>query len=62
MRYCISRPVDGITINTEKEYLLDDEGRVMCFSTRMEAEYFLESHGIDRDVVDIEEVEEEDQA
>lgn len=43
--YCVTRPFDGITINTEVEYLLDDNGDVMLFDSTKKAKSFLLSHG-----------------
>ncbi len=42
----VARPVDGITINEQLEYLLDDTGRhPRFFNNQPEAEAFLAGHG-----------------
>jgi hypothetical protein len=38
--------VDGITLNTALEYLLDDTGEARVFNNQPEAESFLLSQGI----------------
>jgi hypothetical protein len=45
----VARPVDGITINTALEYLLDDSGQPRIFNNQPEAEAFLMTHGIPSD-------------
>lgn len=41
----VARPVDGITINEQLEYLLDDSGKPRVFQNQPEAEAFLLAHG-----------------
>ena len=43
----VSRPVDGITINGDLEFLLDDSGEVKVFDSPEEARSFLITNGID---------------
>ena len=37
MKYVVTRPVDGITINPELEVLLDDNGDVRMFDSEEQA-------------------------
>ena len=41
----IARPVDGITINEQIEYLLDDTNNPRVFNNKQDAETFLIAHG-----------------
>lgn len=41
----VARPVDGITVNTALEYLLDDTGQPRIFESQPAAEAFLLCHG-----------------
>ncbi len=41
----VARPVEGITINEELEYLLDDTGQPRIFENQPVAEAFLLCHG-----------------
>ena len=43
----VARPVDGITINDDLEFLLDDSGEVKVFDSPEEARSFLISNGVD---------------
>ncbi|MDE7243671.1 MAG: hypothetical protein K2O18_06820 [Oscillospiraceae bacterium] len=43
----VARPVDGITINGDLEFLLDDNGEVRVFNSPEEARSFLVAHGVD---------------
>lgn len=43
----VARPVDGITINGELEFLLDDSGEVKVFGSPEEAGSFLITNGVD---------------
>jgi hypothetical protein len=45
-RVTVARPVDGITLNTALEHLLDDTGEARIFNNQPEAEAFLLSQGI----------------
>ncbi len=42
----VCRPVDGITINAEVEFLLNDEGTVQIFGSHEVSKEFLRKHGI----------------
>ena len=43
----VGRPIDGITLNTELEYLLEKkDGNVMKFLNEKEARNFLRENGI----------------
>ena len=46
MPVIITRAVNGISINGNNEYVMDDEQNVMKFSTAQDALNFLEAHGI----------------
>jgi len=48
-RVMVARPVDGITLNSALEYVLDDKGQPRVFNNQPEAEGFLLSHGIPAD-------------
>ena len=43
----VARPIDGITINAELEFLLDDAGEVKVFDSPEEAKLFLVANGVD---------------
>ncbi len=43
----VARPVDGITINTELEFLLDDDGKVRTFDSPEQARLFLTAAGVE---------------
>lgn len=43
----IARPVGGITINSDSEFLLDDNGEVRVFNSPKEARTFLIANGVD---------------
>ncbi len=45
----VGRPVDGITINGELEFLLDDSGEVKVFDSPEQARSFLISNGVDKE-------------
>ena len=45
-RVVVARPVDGITLNTALEYLLDEKDEVIIFKNQLEAEAYL----LERDV------------
>jgi hypothetical protein len=47
--FCISRAIEGVTING-KEHLLNDDGSVMTFASREAALQFLDDNDIDADV------------
>jgi len=46
-RIIVARRVDGITLNTDLELLLDDDGKPIIFADQTEAETFLLEHGVD---------------
>ena len=46
-RTVVARPIDGITINAELEFLLDDAGEVKVFDSPEEAKLFLVANGVD---------------
>lgn len=48
----VARPVDGITINEQLEYLLDDDNEPRAFPNQPEAEAFLLAHGIDGETLE----------
>lgn len=43
----IARPIGGITINNELEFLLDNSGSVQVFDNPEQAKLFLDDAGID---------------
>ena len=43
----VARPVDGITINTELEFLLDDDGKIRMFDSPEQAKSFLFAAGVE---------------
>jgi len=43
----VARPVNGITINGELEFLLDDDGDIMMFDSSEQARSFLIANGVD---------------
>jgi hypothetical protein len=45
----VARPVDGITINTAIEYVLDDSGERRIFKNQPEAEAFMLGAGYESD-------------
>ena len=54
----VSRPLFGITLNGEKEYVLNSKGEVQIFDSVEDAERFLWEHGMsdeEREFVDISE-------
>ena len=46
-RVVAARPVDGITINSALEFLLDDSGAVRVFDSEEQARKFLMDAGVD---------------
>lgn len=44
----VARPIDGITINTKLEFLLDDNGEVRMFDNQEQAQSFLTAAGVER--------------
>ncbi len=45
-RIAVARPVNGITINSELEFLLDDGGEVRVFDSEEQARAFLIAAGV----------------
>lgn len=43
----VARPVDGITLNGELEFLLNDNGEIMIFDNSEQARSFLIANGVD---------------
>ena len=43
----VALPIDGITINTKLEFLLDDDGEVRIFDNQEQARKFLTDAGIE---------------
>lgn len=43
----VARPVNGITINSELEFLLDDSGAVLVFDSQEQARSFLTAAGVE---------------
>lgn len=43
----VARPIDGITINTALEFLLDDDGEVRMFDSPEQAKSFLTAAGVE---------------
>lgn len=56
---CVTRPYDGITINEEVEYLLDDDGNIMYFPTENAARDYLRDRGLTDDDMEYLNFEEE---
>ena len=48
-RVTVSRPFDGITLNTEMEDLLDGNGELLVFSNEYAARGYLLKRGCDED-------------
>ena len=42
----VGQPVNGISINSELEFLLDNEGAVRCFEDEDAAKAFLKGNGV----------------
>ena len=47
MSKVVARPVNGITLNDELEFLLDDNGEVRTFDSEKDARTFLIAAGVD---------------
>ena len=43
----VARPAEGITINSETEYLLDDDGDIRVFDSPEQARVFLIAAGVE---------------
>ena len=49
----VCRPYDGITLNNEVEYLLDEDEEIIEFEDVEAAKEYLVEHGVDDDYMDI---------
>ena len=45
-KVAVARPIDGITLNSEMEFLLDDSGEVRVFDSEEQAKVFLIAAGV----------------
>ena len=43
----VARPVNGITLNSEREFLLDDRGEIKEFDSVEQAQAFLTAAGVE---------------
>jgi len=48
----VCRPLEGITINTEVEYVLDDDGEIKEFEDVETAEEWLKEHGVTEEIME----------
>ena len=48
-KWCVTRPIDGLTSNTECEFLPDTNNKVMLFDSPDEAKDYLFAHGFSED-------------
>jgi hypothetical protein len=48
----VCRPFDGITLNTEVEYLLDEDGEIKKFKDVKTAKKWLREHGITEEIME----------
>lgn len=48
----VCRPLDGITLNTEVEYLLDDAGEIKKFEDVDTAKKWLREHGVTEGIME----------
>ena len=48
----VCRPFEGITLNTEVEYVLDDEGEIKEFEDVETAEEWLREHGVTEEIME----------
>lgn len=48
----VCRPFDGITLNTEVEYVLDDDGEIKEFEDVETAEEWLREHGVTEEIME----------
>ena len=53
MKITVSRPFDGVTLNGEREYLLNDDQTPMRFNDVASAKEFLRERGVDDDYMEI---------
>ncbi len=50
--YVVSRAIEGVTING-KEYLIDENDKIMTFETEADAKAFMDDSGVTEDAYDI---------
>lgn len=48
----VCRPLEGITLNTEVEYVLDDDGEIKEFEDVKTAEEWLREHGVTEEIME----------
>lgn len=48
----VCRPLDGITLNEEVEYLLDDDGEIKKFEDVDTAKEWLREHGVTEGIME----------
>ena len=48
----VCRPLEGISLNTEVEYVLDDDGEIKEFEDVETAEKWLTEHGVTEEVME----------
>ena len=59
-KYCIWRPAFGISLNAgHREYLQDENGKVLMFDTEPEAVSFLKKKGLDDEFINAVNIEQE---
>ena len=49
----VCRPLEGITLNTEVEYVLDDNGEIKKFKDVEIAKEWLREHGVTEDFMEL---------
>ena len=49
----VCRPYDGITVNEEVEFVLDDNNEIMKFDNESTAKKFLRDNGVGEEYMDI---------
>ena len=47
MKYIVTRPVGGVTLNGEREFLLDNTGEVHMFDSEEQTRSFLAAAGVE---------------
>ena len=48
----VCRPLEGISLNTEVEYVLDDDGEIKEFEDVETAEEWLREHGVTEEIME----------
>ena len=56
MAYVIGRPINGICLNG-REYVLDDNDKVLKFTTEEEAKKYLKDNGVTEEIIEDEGIE-----